>query len=456
MNTQLLEIQPRELIFIFELKKQSSCSVRLTNNTQQYVAFKVKTTTPKKYCVRPNVGIISPKSACDFTVTMQSQGVAPPDMVCKDKFLIQSTVVPAGTTDEDIEPSMFSKDKGKYMQENKLRVILISPPNSPVLSPINGALNQGPVHESSILKDPVLSRVKILTQPHMVASVEGSKMLNGEGSAKLEELKPRMDAVNIQQLKPTKDADLKPKEDVIKSYGLKPAKIPEFKPPNEDVVDREELETTKVAELKPGKEAFNFEELKPAMDAELNQRKDVIDREELRPSMDAELKQWKDVIDRGELKPEENTSKGAVKSEELQPANDAKLKLMKDVEFETVQAVQELKLAKDIEELKAKLNELTSKLSEADVKISKLTEERRLSIQERKMLQGELMVNGILKVLVLLLSTLPLAGGDIEEQGDREKCSSRISFSVRVYGSAHQFRARMPSTPLTSKPLMLR
>lgn len=43
---------------------------------------------------------------CVHVVTMQAQRTAPPDMVCKDKFLIQSTSVPAGTIDEDITPSM--------------------------------------------------------------------------------------------------------------------------------------------------------------------------------------------------------------------------------------------------------------------------------------------------------------------------------------------------------------
>ena len=41
-------------------------------------------------------------------VTMQAHKVAPPDMICKDKFLGQCTVVPAGTTDEDINSSMVS------------------------------------------------------------------------------------------------------------------------------------------------------------------------------------------------------------------------------------------------------------------------------------------------------------------------------------------------------------
>ena len=112
---------------------------------------------------------------------MQAQRTSPPDMECKDKFLIQSTIVPDGTTDENIEPSMvsicsfccwfsilashgffwqFAKDGGKYIEENKLRVILVSPPHSPVLSPINGALKQGLAYEASKPKSQVLSRVE--------------------------------------------------------------------------------------------------------------------------------------------------------------------------------------------------------------------------------------------------------------------------------------------------------
>ncbi|XP_058077770.1 vesicle-associated protein 2-2-like isoform X3 [Magnolia sinica] len=110
MSPELLEIQPRELRFTFELKKQCSCSVQLSNSLDQYVAFKVKTTSPKKYCVRPNTGVVLPKSKFEFTVTMQAQREAPPDMQCKDKFLIQSTIVPFGTTPEDIKPTHVPKD----------------------------------------------------------------------------------------------------------------------------------------------------------------------------------------------------------------------------------------------------------------------------------------------------------------------------------------------------------
>lgn len=37
---------------------------------------------------------------------MQAQRTAPPDMNCKDKFLILSTVVPFGTTEDDITSDM--------------------------------------------------------------------------------------------------------------------------------------------------------------------------------------------------------------------------------------------------------------------------------------------------------------------------------------------------------------
>ncbi|ONK59044.1 uncharacterized protein A4U43_C08F2390 [Asparagus officinalis] len=106
----LLRIQPSELKFPFELKKQSSCCMQLTNKTDQYVAFKVKTTNPKKYCVRPNAGIVLPGSTCDVTVTMQAQKEAPLDMQCKDKFLLQSVVAEHGATLKDITPEMVTRN----------------------------------------------------------------------------------------------------------------------------------------------------------------------------------------------------------------------------------------------------------------------------------------------------------------------------------------------------------
>lgn len=379
MSTQLLDIQPKELKFIFELKKHSSCSVQLANNTHHHVAFKVKTTSPKKYCVRPNVGVISSKSTCEFTVTMQAQRTAPPDMVCKDKFLIQSTIVPAGTIDEDITPSMFAKDGSKYIEENKLRVTLISPPSSPELSPISGLRKQGLAHEvSKLKKSQELGRVE--TQPTVAKDTDESKLFNEKvlnlaedmelKTVKDTELKPEKDA----ELKPAKDAELKPAEDAV----LKPVKHAELKPVEDSVlkpVKDAELKLAKNTELKHAKNT----ELEPANNAEMESAKDA----ELNLSKDAELEPEKDA--------------------ELEPENDAKLEPAEDVELKSAKNVDKLNLVKDIEEMKTKLNGLESKLKEAEVTISKLTEEKSSSIQDIRVFQeklAELSKRGVRRVQV--------------------------------------------------------
>ncbi|TXG62661.1 hypothetical protein EZV62_009655 [Acer yangbiense] len=163
ISGDLLNIQPSELKFPFELKKQSSCSMQLTNKTDKYVAFKVKTTNPKKYCVRPNTGVVLPGSSCNVTVkiqllcltvvpkwlivmeqilavTMQAQKEAPPDLQCKDKFLLQSVAAPDGATTKDIVPELFNKEEGKVVEEFKLRVIYI-PANPP--SPVPEGSEEG-------------------------------------------------------------------------------------------------------------------------------------------------------------------------------------------------------------------------------------------------------------------------------------------------------------------------
>lgn len=206
MTTELLEIQPRELQFTFELKKQSSCSIQLVNKSNQYVAFKVKTTSPKKYCVRPNIGIIKPNATCEFTVTMQAQKAAPLDLHCKDKFLVQSTVVPFGTTDEDITSVMFSKESGKYIEEKKLRVALISPPHSPVLLPNNGELKKDPFYDTSVNKDIAQSGLENIPPPQKLAEDDSG-------------FQPAKD---IEELKVVKDSESRPAAD---TGELKSAKV---------------------------------------------------------------------------------------------------------------------------------------------------------------------------------------------------------------------------------------
>ncbi|KAL6642853.1 hypothetical protein ACP70R_021034 [Stipagrostis hirtigluma subsp. patula] len=113
------------------LDKQISCPLRLTNRNDRTVAFKVKTTSPRKYCVRPNNGVVQPRSTCTVVVTMQAQTVVPPDLQCKDKFLVQSVVVSDGLAPKDITSQMFMKEGGNVVEEVKLKVAYVMPPEPP-------------------------------------------------------------------------------------------------------------------------------------------------------------------------------------------------------------------------------------------------------------------------------------------------------------------------------------
>ncbi|GBF92473.1 hypothetical protein Rsub_04577 [Raphidocelis subcapitata] len=119
-----VSITPAELKFRFQINKQLPASITIHNPTGDRVAFKVKTTTPKKYVVRPSAGIVDPRTTANVQVIMQAQKEYPADMAhCKDKFLVQTEVLQAG---EDIGSETFKKAEG-----TKLRVLIEGPPAPP-------------------------------------------------------------------------------------------------------------------------------------------------------------------------------------------------------------------------------------------------------------------------------------------------------------------------------------
>ncbi|CAI9095826.1 OLC1v1031848C1 [Oldenlandia corymbosa var. corymbosa] len=126
---ELLKIDKHELNFPFEAKKQISCSLQLSNMTGNHVAFKVSTTHQKNFSVRPNKGVVLPRSTCNVLVTRQAQKSLP-DVLSKEKFLIQSALVKPGST-EDISWKTL-KDAG-IVRESKLTVVYTPANESPFL-----------------------------------------------------------------------------------------------------------------------------------------------------------------------------------------------------------------------------------------------------------------------------------------------------------------------------------
>jgi hypothetical protein len=80
-------------------------TLTLTNTlSDSAITFKVKTTAPKLYCVRPNAGRIPPGGSAEVTILLQAMKEDPPaDFKCKDKFLIQSIKISPQLMDAESE-----------------------------------------------------------------------------------------------------------------------------------------------------------------------------------------------------------------------------------------------------------------------------------------------------------------------------------------------------------------
>lgn len=144
-----LVITPAELKFRFQLGKTIPTQIILYNPTSERFAFKVKTTSPKKYCVRPSSGFVEPMSNKHVEVIMQCQKEYPTDLGnCKDKFLLQSVAGPFNET--DVTAAMFEKGKGRDVKESKLKVLLEGPPAPP--SPIREERVEGSEDQSDVPK----------------------------------------------------------------------------------------------------------------------------------------------------------------------------------------------------------------------------------------------------------------------------------------------------------------
>ncbi|KAK8944885.1 Vesicle-associated protein 2-1 [Platanthera zijinensis] len=182
---QLISVHPQELTFQFELEKQSYCNLTVVNKTAHHVAFKVKTTSPKKYFVRPNTNVVQPWDSCTITVTLQAQKEYPPNMHCVDKFLLQSTKVSPTIDIDEIPPDTFSKHGEKVIEECKLKVVYFYPQSGNTNSEGESGISSTSKHsgkdfdiakKSSIEESQQVQRLR----EDMVATLQQNKQLQRE------------------------------------------------------------------------------------------------------------------------------------------------------------------------------------------------------------------------------------------------------------------------------------
>ncbi|KAF0874531.1 VAPB protein, partial [Crocuta crocuta] len=98
-------------------------NLKLGNPTDRNVCFKVKTTAPRRYCVRPNSGIIDAGASINVSVMLQPFDYDPNEK-SKHKFMVQSMFAPTDTSDME---AVWKEAKPEDLMDSKLRCVFELP-----------------------------------------------------------------------------------------------------------------------------------------------------------------------------------------------------------------------------------------------------------------------------------------------------------------------------------------
>ncbi|KAM9647209.1 vesicle-associated membrane protein-associated protein B/C isoform 2-T2 [Morphnus guianensis] len=121
---QVLSLEPQhELKFKGPFTDVVTTNLKLGNPTDRNVCFKVKTTAPRRYCVRPNSGIIDAGTSINVSVMLQPFDYDPNEK-SKHKFMVQSMFAPADTSDME---AVWKEAKPEELMDSKLRCVFELP-----------------------------------------------------------------------------------------------------------------------------------------------------------------------------------------------------------------------------------------------------------------------------------------------------------------------------------------
>ncbi|XP_067330675.1 VAMP (vesicle-associated membrane protein)-associated protein A, like [Channa argus] len=98
-------------------------NLKLKNPSDRRVCFKVKTTAPRRYCVRPNSGVIEAGAAVIISVMLQPFDYDPNEK-SKHKFMVQTIFAPPNVTDMD---ALWKDAKPDDLMDSKLRCVFELP-----------------------------------------------------------------------------------------------------------------------------------------------------------------------------------------------------------------------------------------------------------------------------------------------------------------------------------------
>ncbi|XP_056339317.1 vesicle-associated membrane protein-associated protein A [Oenanthe melanoleuca] len=157
-HEQILVLDPpTDLKFKGPFTDVVTTNLKLRNPSDRKVCFKVKTTAPRRYCVRPNSGIIDPGSSVIVSVMLQPFDYDPNEK-SKHKFMVQTTYAPPNITDME---AVWKEAKPDELMDSKLRCVFEMPNENDKLNDID-ASKSAPVLNTSKQDGP-------MPKPHSVS-----------------------------------------------------------------------------------------------------------------------------------------------------------------------------------------------------------------------------------------------------------------------------------------------
>ncbi|KAJ3017829.1 phosphatidylinositol-binding protein scs2 [Thoreauomyces humboldtii] len=178
----------KELAFQRPFSSVVKRTLTVTNTHSSAIAFKVKTTAPKQYCVRPNSAVVPRGQSLDVQVLLQAMKDDPPaGHISKDKFLVQCIAIPdeevlgagdeAGVTQrlaglwaqaEQRHKAGGAADNSIPLMEKKLRCIFL--PAEIATSPANSAPSETATLASSTARSISNNADSPVRQEHSAAA----------------------------------------------------------------------------------------------------------------------------------------------------------------------------------------------------------------------------------------------------------------------------------------------
>ncbi|KAL0485362.1 vesicle-associated protein [Acrasis kona] len=139
-QTDIFSISPTDLYFPPPLNRPITCVVRITNKTDKYAIFKLKTNSPKRYLVKPKQGVLGPNAQEKVEVILQQKGL---DEIptSSDKFRVEGVVlnyVNEGLL--EMVEEMFKKVDAKTIVMQKLQCFFENPPTNMKITQYNDGI----------------------------------------------------------------------------------------------------------------------------------------------------------------------------------------------------------------------------------------------------------------------------------------------------------------------------